>query len=139
MTYKEDLIKRTAEKTGKSEKIVADIIYHHYKYLEELATDDSTYAIQIPNIGTLSLNYLASKAVKKTNLSRLQRKIFTKAKNMKGNISMAAPNFITPHFIGVYMRENLDFVKDSINQLKPLYEEYSKKYNELAKKCFFGT
>lgn len=137
MVFKEDLIKKVAENLGKDEETVRDVIMHHLNYVEYLATEDEdTYSLYFPKLGTMSLNYYISRSEYKRNLNDRQRLIKEKAKGMKGLLSYDNFNYITPHVLGDYLRDNEKFLKNPLKKIKPLYDEYSEKYNELAREYF---
>lgn len=136
MVYKEEIIKKVAENLGKDEEIVRDVIMHHLNYIDHLTTEEDVYSLYFPKLGTMSLNYHISRSEYKRNLTDKQRLIKEKAKGMKGVVSYDNFNYITPHVLGDYLRDNEKFLKNPLKKIKPLYDEYSEKYNELAREYF---
>lgn len=142
----DDLIKIWAERTGKSEEILRDVLKHHHDYLNKKVNEDPTaIIINIPWLGKLRFNYylglsyLSAKGKINTVTDIVHQKV-TRLREILKRDGKQIKNFNRP---AIY-RQHLHLTKEFTRRVydlfyimwKRLEDEHNDYYNKKNKSSF---
>ncbi len=142
----DDLIKIWAEKTGKSEEVLRDILKHHHDYLNKKINEDPTaIIINIPWIGKLRFNYYLglsylSAKKKKNKVTDIVHQKVTYLREILKKDGRQIKNFNRPAVYRQYLNLTKEFSRRVYDLFyimwKKLEDEHNDDYNKKNKSSF---